>query len=399
VKLVATLVCGLCLLAGGASAKGTPVLGMNYTTARLGWYDSTTLQPLPGRKVFVRSACIWAFSPTRALLAYSSCDDGTLAFVNARVMRAAGTMDVGGLAGQITQLSWPRADRMLAVVTREGSSTLAVVDPVKRKVVRRVELQGTVFSRAALSDGRVAYLVSHTGSFAPARVAVADAEGAVQAATLDRITVGSVFDEQARTPTGEMREAGFAVDVDGNRAFVVSPSELLVAEVDLGTLAVSYHGTTRTLAKAINGPTRDALWLGDGILAVAGADFRTVVKGDETNVETTPLGLQLVDTRTWTTRTIDPRVTYIQGVPGGGALATIGPDDRAHEAVAWGSDGAVRYRLPVPARGWIDVEGSLGVVCAGEHAVRVVDSATGRTLANTGKKPCIGLLNGPASPS
>ena len=274
-KLVAAVVCALCLLAGGAAAKGTPVLGMNYTTARLGWYDSTTLQPLPGRKVPMRSACIWAFSPTRALLAYSSCDDGTLAFVNARVMRAAGTMDVGGLAGQITQLTWLRADRLLAVVTRDGLSTLAVVDPVKRKVVRRVELPGSVSGRAALRDGRVAYLVGHTGSFGPARVAVVDAEGGVQSATLDRITVGSVFDEEARTPTGELREAGFAVDVDGDRAFVVSPAELLVAEVDLGTLAVGYHGTTRTLAKAISGPTRDALWLGDGILAVAGADFRT----------------------------------------------------------------------------------------------------------------------------
>jgi hypothetical protein len=397
VKLVAAVVCGLCLLAGGAGAKGTPVLGMNYANGQLAWYDSTTLQPLPGRKVFMRSACIWAFAPTRALLAYSNCDDGTLAFVNARAMRGAGSLDVGGLAGQLTQLTWLRADRLLAVVTRDGASALAVVDPVKRKVVRRVELPGSVSGRAALHDGRVAYLVGHTGSFGPARVAVADAEGAVQTATLDRIAVGSVFDEEARTPTGEMREAGFAVDVDGNRAFVVSPSELLVAEVDLATLAVSYHGTTRALAKAIDGPTRDALWLGDGMLAVAGADFHTVVKGDETTVETTPYGLQLVDTRTWTSRTIDPRVTYIQAVPGG-ALAMVGPVDRAHEAVAWGSDGAVRYRLSVPARGWVDVEGSRGVVCSGEHAVRVVDSATGRTLANTGKKPCIGLLNGSASP-
>jgi hypothetical protein len=397
-KLVATVVCALCLLAGGAAAKGTPVLGMNYTTAKLGWYDSTTLQPLPGRKVLMRSACIWAFSPTRALLAYSSCDDGTLAFVNARVMRAAGTMDVGGLAGQITQLSWLRADRMLAVVTRDGTSTLAVVDPVKRKVVRRVELPGPVTSRSVLRDGHVAYLVGHNGSFGPARVAVADADGDVQTATLDRITVGSVFDEQARTPTGQMREAGFAVDVEGNRAFVVSPSELLVAEVDLGTLVVGYHGTSRTLSKVIEGPTRDALWLGDGMLAIAGADFHTAVKGGETTIETTPYGLQLVDTRTWTSRTVDPRVTYILAVPGGGALALLGPDDRVHQAVAWGGDGAVRYRLTVPAHGWVDVAGSRGVVCSGEHAVRVVDAASGRTLGNTGKTPCIGLLNGPASP-
>jgi hypothetical protein len=65
-----------------------------------------------------------------------------------------------------------------------------------------------------------------------------------------------------------MTQPGFAVDPSTGRAFVVSPDRL-IAVVDLQTLEVSHHGATRSLAKAVDGPSRTAAWLGNGLLAVS----------------------------------------------------------------------------------------------------------------------------------
>jgi hypothetical protein len=395
VKLVAALVLATAVLAAGAGAKGTPVLGLNYAAGRLAWYDLTSLQPVAGRKVPMKGACSWAFSANRATLAYSDCR-GALSFVNTRPIRVAASMNVTGRLAQLSQLAWPRADRLLGIATVDQFSTLVVIDPTRRRVVRRVDLPGLASGRAVLHDGRVAYLVTNAGTFGPARVAVADAEGNVRFATLDRISAGSVFDEESDDRHREVRAAGFAVDVDGGRAFVASPGEPLLAEVDLRTLEVSYHGPARSLSKAIDGSVRSAVWLGGGMLAVSGADYETTGTGSQATRSTTPYGLHLIDTRSWSARTVDSRSAWLQKVPGG-VVATLGDAGSEREVVAWAADGTVRYRISVGAHVSVDVWGPYALVCEYERARKVLDAASGAVLATPPNAPCVALLDGSAS--
>ena len=76
-----------------------------------------------------------------------------------------------------------------------------------------------------------------------------------------------------------------------------------VAEIDLHDLRVRSHplAPAARAADGVAGPSRDALWLGDGMLAVTGSDLPSS-PGDPD----TPAGLTLIDTRTWRARTIDP---------------------------------------------------------------------------------------------
>jgi hypothetical protein len=189
-----------------------------------------------------------------------------------------------------------------------------VIDPRTRRVLRRVTLPGPVSGRRVLADGRIAYLTSTAGAFGPARVAIADADGNLRVADVGRISTGTVYDADTRDPHGTVRSAGFAVDPAGGRAYVVSP-ELLVAEVDLATLAVTYHGATRALAKSIEGPMRSAAWLGDGLLAVSGADYSATGTGAR-KVVSRPFGLYVVDTRTWSVRLVDPAASWFRQAPG-----------------------------------------------------------------------------------
>jgi hypothetical protein len=392
VRLAAAVVAAAAIAAAaGAAASPQAVLGWDYANGRLAWFDPATLTPLPGRKVPMRGGCSWSFSPDRARLASTDCQ-GTITFVNARTMRRVGSLSVSGGLLTVEGLVWLRPDRLLATSTQ---STVLVIDPRTPRLVRRVDLPGPVQGRATLADGRVAYLLSNAESFGPARVAVVDADGNMRAVVLDRITVGSAFDADSSDPSGTIRSAGFAVDGAGNRAFVVSP-ELLVAEVDLLSLAVAYHGPTRVLAKTVEGPARSAAWLGDGLLAVAGVDYSTTTVGKERRVVQKPFGLHLVDTRTWTIRLVDPTAEWFQRA-GGLLVVQRGTGNEAHTAAALTPDGTERYRVELEARAWLEVSGAFAYVCRDGNLLRVIDTATGAATPANGRRPCVALLAGPAS--
>jgi hypothetical protein len=157
----------------------------------------------------------------------------------------------------------------------------------------------------------------------------------------------------------EQREPGLAVDPTGGRAFVVAAGTP-VAEIDLATLRVAYHGLSQPVsllrrlagwfvpaaeAKLVSGPLRQACWLGDGLLAVWGFEVKVGKDaGGQPKAEDTPSGLKLVDTRRWTVRQVHPDATvvrwhggrllafgvrwYDQQRPGGIGLTVYGPGDR-----------------------------------------------------------------------
>jgi len=85
--------------------------------------------------------------------------------------------------------------------------------------------------------------------------------------------------------------------------------------LSLASLEVTYHRLERSAspwqrlvrwwappaeAKVISGPSRNALWLGDGQLAVTGYDGSA--KGHHREI---PSGLELIDTANWTVRRVD----------------------------------------------------------------------------------------------
>lgn len=411
--------------AGGAPARlpatlnsgpPTPVLGIDDSVmgGQLAWFDPSSLKMLKGRKApLARHTCSWAFSADRARVALGACNDDELRFVNARAMRVAGDLRLGPFAYDPSGLTWLRPDRLLVLLSGPDDDQVAVVDPALRRVVRRVALPERRYGAPArLADG-IVLLQGPSGSFGPARVVVVDAEGELRVATVERITIGSVAENpDSGEPSAIVRGAGFAVDPDGRRAFVVGP-DLLTAEVDLDSLHVEYHAPGSSLlsrllgwlqpaavAKAVSGPSRTAMWLGNGLVAVAGADYAHTrdAQGHEA-VQTTPFGLRIVDTRDWRWRTIDREATWFTA--GAGVLVVDHQDEHGvRTAVAYGYDGVERYRVVLAARSWLSLSGGLGYVCEENRLRRVVDGAAGATrtiLDSKHERPCAVLLAGSAS--
>ncbi len=393
-KLAAAVVvvAALVLPAAQAAERKTlpPVLGFDVAkngVYRLAWFEPVTLSMLRGRKAPLgRHTGSWSFSTDRSVLAIAAAQTTgyqqqplfKLRFVNARTMRVLGEL---GLGGQFDTVTWLRADRLLAVV--RADSSIAVVDPSRRLLVRWVPLVRPPVNVARLPDG-LALLLGSQDSFAPAVLAVADADAALRTVTLDRISIGSVVGEQGGI---EVRSPGFALDAATQRAFVVG-TDFTVAEIDLATLRVTYHGgSTRSPAKYAYGPKRYAVWLGNGVLAVAGVDY----SGDETKGE--PLGLRLIDTRDWSTRLVDPNVGYVWRETGSPIFFATAPGPSKHYD-AYGVDGALRYQLDLGDREWLSLRGPYGYVCSTEgRLLRVLDVGNGvQTAGLRGERPACPTL-------
>jgi hypothetical protein len=127
-----------------------------------------------------------------------------------------------------------------------------------------------------------------------------------------RITAGHRWDDTIVTPpTGESRQPGLTLDAANDVAYVVGNG--LVAEVPL-TGAATYHALSGTFAKLVSGSWYSAAWLGNGVLALAGYE-----SAEGTGINAT--GLELVDTRTWTSRLVRNDASWVTA-SNGLALAT-----------------------------------------------------------------------------
>jgi len=371
-------------LVPAATTAPPPTLGIEWNGghSRLAWFEPQTLRLLPGRKApLAWHNGSWSFSADRSTLAIGG--NGTeLRFVDARRMRVLGDLRLAAGGTATVAVSWLRPDRLLALVERPGAATVVAVDPARRRVLRRTLVPGSLSGYARLPDG-LALLLAPEDGIGPARVAVADADAALRTVELGRVAVGSSRQVESGQPVRQ-RSAGFAVDPASRTAWIVGAEAL--AEVDLDSLAVSYRSSPRQLAKALEGPSRFARWLGGGLLAVSGADWSTDAAG-KTHVD--PYGLRLVDLAAGTSRTIDPQASWFDAA-NGLLLVRHGND----EVVAYGRDGAVRFRVALSADTWLNTAGSTGLVCAQRDLVAVVDLSTGaRTPAARGRI-CPDLLAG-----
>jgi hypothetical protein len=403
-----------------------PLLGFvdKARRAELVRVEPGTLRPRRGRRVAAGSqACAsssggqacwtvpaWSFAPHRPLLAVARHDRGlagSLRVVDVRRMRV--TADVPLAAGAVGALAWLSPDRVLAVqeVCCEERQRLVAVDLARRRVAARRPLGGSL-QRVGRTDRELVLLVAPAQQIGPARVAVADASGAIRAVRLDRILAGVKMlpGEDFRV---DQNVPGLAVDPQGRRAFVVGPD--LVAEVDLATLAVTYQepepaasALARLLgwldppahAKGATGPARSAHWLGADRLVVTGTDEDVVddARG-ELHSRIRAAGLSIINTRNWSFHMIDDGAAEVH-LADDLLLATgssFDPATRKGESIglsAYGLDGRKRFQLFDGREVWVRH------VYAGRAyvevpltkppwlALRVVDLDTGR-VARAGR--------------
>ena len=165
-----------------------------------------------------------------------------------------------------------------------------------RKVVWRRPLVGVgVLAEAHVRDHVVLVLGPSKGS-GPASLFLVGADGRSHSIALQRVLTG------VGSSADTLHSPGLAVDASTNRAYVVD-SDALVAQVDLGAMTVSYRAGSRTLAKVQPGRERQAVWLGNGMLAVTGADsVVTTVDDGMGQFSTKPAGLYLVNAATGAAR-------------------------------------------------------------------------------------------------
>ncbi len=407
-------------------AKAQPVLGVDYGSRRgtLAWFEPMTLRMLPGRKARLGGHLgSWAFSGDRRLLALGSCEGPGartpgIRFVDARRMRVQGDLPLSPYRrGCASALTWLRPERLLAVAATgtASASEVVLVNTRTRRVLRRSPLPSSPIGVGRTTEELV-LVFSSFGEFAPARLAVVDSEGTVRMRPVERVLVGTIVDQTSPEYRARTIQPGLAVDPDGRRAFLV-PASGPVAEVDLVTLDVSYHEVDRpsllsrllrwltpaAQAKVMEGPVREARWLGDGMLAVSGIDY-SVEAGTSgaARLLQAPAGVRLIDTRSWTSRLLEAEASGL-AVGAGLVVAQGGRWDYGEDRGsgpglrAFGLDGKERWRLHAGEYRWMDTVGSVGYVHSGGGTADVVDLEAGTVVSRVVRDPFPELLAGQSS--
>jgi hypothetical protein len=372
--------------------------------AVLAWFDPMTLKELPGRKApLAGHVGSWAFSADRSRLAIASCWDETsvatgIRFVNARSMRVLGDVRLAQYQC-VNAVTWLQPRRVLALARTSDTAKLLVIDPVARHVLRRVSVPAYPWAIAHSRD-QVVLLYGGAESYVPAQLLIADANGDVRSVSVDRVVAGQVIEGQSPNDyLVHVVRPGLAVDPVG-RAFLV-PASGAVAEIDLTTLAVSYHDlahpsllrrflnwlTPAAEAKAVDGQEREAAWVGDGKIVVSGSDYSTVrdAKGVPSTVATAA-GTTLIDTQSWRAQTLAHDSSGFATTSGlviaeGGTWNEGGQGSYGPGLEAFALDGRKLWQLHPGEARWIDPAGVVGYVHDDGGHAEVVELAVGEIVA------------------
>lgn len=271
-----------------------------------------------------------AWSPDRRRIALAVRPPGRIQIVGVTPLARAQTIDTDQhLEGSqldrqrlgpwfVRRLVWPTRRRLFAVsLRRDGGQEVTVIDPFARRVLRRVRLSGRVIGEGVRAAGdRLAILLAPTQAIGPAELAVVSPTGYLRLVSLPGISAGEDLFR-----SGRVRIPALAVDPTGREAYVASATEPKIVEVELASGRSTEHSVapTRTAldrlrdlldapayAKGAEGPERSAELLGGGMLAVSGCDH---FPGGNHNACDRPYGLRLIDTRHWTSRTLDARAS------------------------------------------------------------------------------------------
>lgn len=405
-------------------AEATPLYGITGPPpAGLARVDPVTLRRLPGWRIPLDGHSFgWSFSLDRSMLALGSDGSGELRLIDLRRKRVLGDVEVKTPQyGSMLASTWAGANRVLAVVVSPGccglgNTTVAGIAAARPpRLLWHRRLGGSLQAGERFRRSLVLMLGPPGRKLGPSRLVTVDADGHVRSAALTEIRSGlggSAGNASGRFVT-EVWNPGLAVDPHGARAFVVQAGEP-IAEVDLRSLQVRYHSLSEPIsllgrlhdwlepkaeAKADEGPTRQALWLGRGLLAVTGFDGHAGLDPRGGQAEwATPAGLKLIDTRTWSVRTLDAHVT--NAVLASGTLFAFGIlwDSRSQRLTGSGltgynRDGSRRFHLygddPISAAqpllgSRILVGGSAGSRLFRRGAGALLDTRTGHELRRIG---------------
>jgi len=399
-------------VASDATATRPAVLALLWEgqRAQLARLNPVTLRPI-GRKVEVADGAVLAVAPDGEIVALTSTvvtgpggtsDRAELLLVDLSAMRPVGKELELPEAGWVGGTIWERPGRLILLLGGEPPHVVTV-DPHGPRVLRTQPLTGRLVATDAKA-GRLAALLAPATRIGPARLVVVEASGAVRTVALPEIVAGwEPLDHPEDEYATRQRIPGLAVSPDGKRAVVV-PAGGRVAEVELDSLRVSYHDLSEPVsllgrlrnwlepeaqAKVTEGPDRYARWLGDHYVAVTGMDNHGLSEGE---LDASPAGLRLIDTRDWSVRTLSDEATGIIVVRDlllgfGGPYAA----DAGGEGIglrAFGVDGEERFHvLGSVLVGWVDTAWPYGYVphANDETKVDVVDLRTGRlvTTAST----------------
>jgi hypothetical protein len=386
----------------------SPLLGF----APAGGYSSTLVRLDPrtlarsGRGFVVTGGhdFAWSFSPDRSRLVLGS-ESGTLLVADTRKLRSLGFVDTG-VHRPLQATEWVGARQVVTAVANccsPGVTTAVAVDTVRRKVLARRRLNGSFVSAAHVPKGLVLLLGPKVG-VGPSRLAVVRSRARVRSVALDRIRSGYDWGTE-QTPIVESAVPALVTDPDGRTAYVFS-SGSEAAEIDLATLVVTYHALSQPVsllgrldrwfeapaeAKGVpDGPMRLAVWLGNGVVAVFGADdHATIDAAGEPELTTTPSGLQLVSTHDWSVRTLawdaDSAAVAQDALLATGAVWRSDTQTMTGTGLTiFGADGGVRAHLfgssaltfePVGARAIVIPFGPLAT------GYDVIDVRTGQVVA------------------
>jgi hypothetical protein len=330
----------------GASPSLAPVgssahvlYGFAGPPPRLYAVDPHTLRPERGRGAATAGHVFgWSFSPERDRLAAGSDATAELRLYDLRRLRVLGDVELvkPSVHGLVFASTWASRSRVLAVVVSPGccglgDTIVSGVDGETRRVLWRRDLHSSLQAGAAYRGGFV-LVVGPKFAIGTSRLLLVAPDGRVRTARLDQIRSGWQRSGSGARFVAHQWNPGLAVDAASARAFVVQAGAP-VAAIDLHRLSVRYHELSEPIsllgrlhnwlepkaeAKAMQGPQRQAIWLGDGRLAVTGVDYAASVdtRGQEQETDTAA-GLKLIDTRNWNVRTLDQTTSsalYSSGV-------------------------------------------------------------------------------------
>jgi hypothetical protein len=234
----------------------------------------------------------------------------------------------------------------------------------------------------------IVFLCSPDGDVGPTKLVAVDRAGRIRTVVLTRIRSGS-HQTSPRASLFSGAQPGLAIDPSARIAYVVGGGGIIAA-VDLQRLAVGYHQVTRRPAaatKVLTGPTRKAVWLGAGRIAIAGEDDReSLAANGDYRQEVRPVGLLILDTRSWTSRSVDRNavdVTYTAGM-----LVSC---DYPSGIGGYSATGARRFHLATKSRGYVLARagGLLYVSRAGVSGpiVTIIDPRSGTALRDYRERP------------
>lgn len=416
----------LLLLAGcgGSKHRSAQLIGLDTYMVGGDEFEGTalvrvrakTLRPY-GRRLLLGDGVTGAGvrSPDGKVLAFGGYNFGEILLVDLARLKQVAKVVVAGSGGrggvEVRVEAWPRPDRLVAVATAEGAwrrphpSRLVVVDPVRRRVVRRASLHGGAIASATVGDGTVALLVIPYRKGTPT-LAVVRPDGRLHAVRLERldlggrdgVRVGGLYFAPSRLP---------ALASDGRRHAFVVAADRPIAEVDLRTLTVRYHRVrlpdvhlSRPPAweAGSSGPQlflpRGAQWFGRDLLAVGGYDeYPARLSSGRIGIRMLERPLQLVDTRRWRLVRTLPVSTCRRGPALFLCSATVGgfaPDgkgQRGPSLVAYTPDWKIRYRKRSSTLWWDLVAGRLFAGSADGSSVSELDPRTGRLVRRLGRAP------------